>query len=63
MFNQAPGLLNVFMLNSTQYEIFLLIKVKVPTVVGILTFISGNNSILCLSEPKNAEFLNITTGV
>ena len=32
---------------------FLLINVKMPTtIVGILTFMSGKNSILGLSEPK-----------
>ena len=46
---------------STQLsmKIFLLINVKMPTIVGILTFISGKNSILCLSEPKKAKFLDI----
>ena len=34
-------------------KFFLLINVKMQT------FISGKNSILCLSEPKNAEFLDI----
>ena len=33
-------------------EFFLLINVKMPTVVGILTHMSGENSILGLSEPK-----------
>ena len=28
-------------------------------IVGILTFMSEKNSILGLSEPKNAEFLDI----
>ena len=31
---------------------FLLINVKMPTSVGILTFLSRENSILGLSEPK-----------
>ena len=36
---------------------FPLINVKMPTIVGILTFISGKNSILGLSErKKNADF-------
>ena len=30
-----------------------------PTIVGILTFLSGKNSILGLSKPKKAEFLDI----
>ena len=39
---------------STQLSIkfFLLINVKMPTIVGILTFMSGKNSILDISEPK-----------
>ena len=30
-----------------------------PTIAGILTFMSGKNSILGLSEPKKAEFVDI----
>ena len=39
---------------STQLSMkfFLLINVKMPTIVGILTFMSGKNSILGLAEPK-----------
>ena len=40
-------------------KFFLLINVKMPTIVGILIFMSGKNSILGLSEPKKAEFLDI----
>ena len=40
-------------------KFFLLINVKMPTTVGILTFKNRKNSILGLSEPKNAEFLDI----
>ena len=42
---------------STQLSMkfFLLINVKMPTIVGILTFVSGKNSILGLSEPKNGQ--------
>ena len=47
------------MLHSTKHEVFLLINVKMPKIVGILTFMSGKNSILGLSETKNAEFLDI----
>ena len=50
--HQGPRLLNFFH-NSTEHEIF-------PTVVGILTFMSGKNSILGLSEPKKAKFLDIS---
>ena len=38
-------------------EFFLLKNAKMPTIVGILTFMSRKNSIL--SEPENAEFLDI----
>ena len=42
--------------SSTQLSMkfFLLIHVKMPTIVGILTCMSGNNSILGLSEPKKS---------
>ena len=33
-------------------KFFLLINVKMPTIVGILTFMSRKNSILSLSEPE-----------
>ena len=35
---------------------FLLINVKMPTIVGILIFMSGKNSILGLSDPKKPNF-------
>ena len=46
---------------STQLSMkfFLLINVKMPTIVGILTFMSGKNSILGLSEPQKAENLDV----
>ena len=46
---------------STQLSMkfFQLINVKMPTIVGILSFMSGENSILCLSEPKKGKFLDI----
>ena len=40
------------MLNSTEHGLFLLINVKMPTMVGILTVMAGKNSILGLSAPK-----------
>ena len=40
-------------------KFFRLINVKMPTIVGILTFMSRKNSIPGLSEPKEAEFLDI----
>ena len=39
-------------------KFFLLIKVKMPTTVGILTFMSRKKSILDLSESEKAEFLD-----
>ena len=46
---------------STQLSMkfFLLINVKIPAIVGILTFMSGRNSLLSLFETKKAEFLDI----
>ena len=46
------GYKTFFMLNSAENEIFLLKNVKMPTVVGILTFMSMKNSILDLSGPE-----------
>ena len=42
---------------STQpsMKLFLLINVKMPTIVGILTFMGGKNSILGSSEPKKSR--------
>ena len=48
------GCKTFFMLNSIEHEFFLLINVKMPTIVGILTCMSGENSILGLSEPKQS---------
>ena len=50
------------MASSTQLSMkfFLLINVKMPKIVGMLTFRSRKNSILGLSEPgKIADFLHI----
>ena len=48
----GPRLIKLFSC-STQLSMkfFLLINVKMPAIVGILTFMSGKNSILGLSEP------------
>ena len=46
-----------FTLNSTEHEIFLLINVNIHTDVGMSTFMSGENSILGLSEPKKPNLL------
>ena len=43
------------MLNSIEHEFFFLfINVKMPTIVGILTFMSRKNSILDLSESEKS---------
>ena len=56
-----PGPEIIFLSCSTQLstKFFLLINVKMPTIVGILTFMSRKNSILGLSEHEKAEFLDI----
>ena len=56
----GPEVIKLF-LHSTQLSMnfFLLINVKMPSVVAILTFMSGKNNILGLCEPKKAEFLDI----
>ena len=42
-------------------KFYLLINVKMPTIVGIFTFMSRKNSILNLSEPeKNLNFLKFS---
>ena len=47
---QGPEVIKLFsVLNSTEHDFFLLINVKMPTFVGILTVMSGKNSILGLS--------------
>ena len=37
-------------------ELFLLINVKMPTIIGILTSMSEKNNILGLSEPNRSRF-------
>ena len=57
-FESGPEVINTFSC-STQLSMnfFLLIHIKMPTIVGILIFMSGKNSILGLSEPKKPNFL------
>ena len=54
--NPGPEVIKLFS-SSTQLRMkfFLFINVKMPTIVGILTFMSGKNSILGLSEPKTSQ--------
>ena len=49
----GPEVINLFSY-STQLSmnLFQLINVKMPTIVGILTFMSLKNSIVCLSESE-----------
>ena len=42
-------------LTQLSMKFFVLINVKMPTIVGILTFMSGKKCILCLSEPRNSR--------
>ena len=45
------------MLKCQQLMLFLLlINVKMPTIVGILSFMTRRNSIISLSEPEKADF-------
>ena len=49
----GPEVIKLFLCSiQLSMNFFLLINVKMPTIVGILTFMSGKNSILGLSEPK-----------
>ena len=48
----ARGYKPFFMLISDEHAFFLPINVKMPTIVGILTFMNRKNSILCLPEPE-----------
>ena len=50
----GPKVIKLFFSCSTQLSMkfFQLINGKMSTIVGIFTFMSGKNSILCLSEPK-----------
>ena len=43
-------------LTQLSMEFFLLINVKMPTIVRILIFMSRKDDSLSISEPKNAEF-------
>ena len=59
-FKPGPEVIKLFSC-STQLSMkfFPLINVKMPTIVGILTCMSGKNNILGLNEHRNAEFLDI----
>ena len=56
----GPEVIKPFSCSCQQsMKFFLLINLKMPTIAGILSCMSGKNSILGLSEPKKAEFLDI----
>ena len=47
------GYTTFFILNSAEHEIILLINVKMPTIVGILTFICMINTTSEILKPRN----------
>ena len=52
----GPEIIKLFSCSpQLSIKYFLLINVKMSTIVGILTFMSGKNSILGLSEPKKCR--------
>ena len=48
--NPGPEVIKLFFMLSMEF--FLLINIKMPTIVGILIFMSTKNRTLGLSEPK-----------
>ena len=53
LLNSGPEVIKLFPCSSQlSMKFFLLINVKMPTIVGILTFMSRKNSILNLPEPE-----------
>ena len=58
MMNSWPRGYNIFfMLIQLSMKFFLLINVKMPTFVGILSFRNRKNSTIGLSEPQKTEML------
>ena len=56
MVSPGPEVIKLFSCSiELSMKFFLLINVKMPTIVGILTIMSGKNSILVLSEPKRSQ--------
>ena len=56
----GPEVIQLFSCSTqVNMKFFLLINIKMPTMVSILTLMSKKNSILCLSEPKNRPILDI----
>ena len=57
--NPGPEVIKLFSCSTLlSMKCFLLINVKMPTIVGILTFMSRQNSIIGLSDTKKDEFLD-----
>ena len=53
----GPEFIKLFScLTQLSMKFFLPINVKMPTIAGILTFMSRKNSILGLYEPENLDF-------
>ena len=48
----GPELIKISFSTQLSMQFFLLINVKMPTIVGILTLMSRKNNILDLSEPE-----------
>ena len=56
----GPDVIKNPSLTQLSMEFFKLMNVKMPTTVGILTFMNRENSIISLSEPeKKADFLDV----
>ena len=54
--SSGPEVIKLFSCSTLlSIKLFLLVNVKMPTIVGILTFVSGKNSFLCLSEQKKSQ--------
>ena len=54
----GPEVIELFSCSAQlSMKFFLLINVNMPTIVGILTFMSGEISVFGLSEPKKTNFL------
>ena len=53
----VPRLYNFFMPNSIENEFYLIINVRMPTINGILTFISRKKAFSAYLSLKKVEFL------
>ena len=55
----GPEVVKIFMVNPAEYEHFLLINIKMPSILGISTFMDRKTSILGLSEPDKNKYIDI----